>query len=50
MKNFKLEDDLDAMAAVLGEKEEKVMELEETIFQVSKKPLSPAAESKLFIP
>jgi hypothetical protein len=45
-KNSELNTDLDLCAAALAEKENKVMDLEETIAQMKSDPLSPAAESK----
>ena len=45
-KNSELNTDLDLCAAALAEKENKVMDLEETIAQMKSDPLSPVAESK----
>ena len=44
-KNYELNTDLDLCAAALAEKENKVMDLEETIAQMKNDPLSPTAQS-----
>ena len=45
-KNSKLNTELDLIAASLGEKENKVMDVEERIAQIKNDPLSPTAQSK----